>query len=1604
VSSKLFSLLVGLTLTTSTLSGAELRAIVPEKHLDLMFDYCMDCHNADTQKGKVNLEDLPLEVDTLQHAELWQKVLDVLNSGEMPPENKRQPEKVAKADFLEDLAKTMVLARKKLSDSGGQITMRRLNRREYQNTIKSLTGVSLNVESLPADGGAGSFDTVGASQFISSDQFEQYLELGRTAVDEAFARHSAMAKPSTVFRVEPEKTVNVEHLEMIKKMEERLAQVKPWMDSVDKAVKAPENEAIMAQLRKEHPDIDTHAFRIYRMSNRLKGVMELKHFGGDPDSAMNFYQLDYRTKYESLKYFAELPHNERGTYLRYTSGIVRLDIPSPKERSKLVPGKYKVRFKAGIVESTPIERHFIEVGHPRRTSPVPSGFANPPLSVHQVTGTIENPQVIESIVEVSIDGPKEFGIQERMPKDFKARMQKHHADRRKNGHGTPPALWVDWIELEGPIQENQSPKLEITRVEPEKTINPANEKIIKKAEATQDRFKQWKKGVDEAAKSPENQAIIAEIRKKNRLIDHPNRFYIFAEHFKNVPSPKDFGFLDFQKAAAADPSRSKNLALLKHYASLPHRDTGTYLKLTHGTGRVIVAPKKMPVGDYIFRVRLGTVKGTPAARKFIEIGHPQRDIESRDWGLKGKPISVHQVTGTIEAPQIMEIPIEVRSDTTREFAVQEKQPNNANLKVLWDEHNKLKKENGYGHPPAIWIDWVELEGPHDPNRLKTWKQRREVEHHANAKVGGTYNDYFKGGHDKAQSFLKTGKPQKDIVDEDRAHFVIREFENKGPSYRRYLDSNLTKSGSLLGFSYKQEFIALPPEHPSGWSKTQHIVDTLPAGHYKLRFSVGALQSTEKKRHFVSIGAVPAKDQFNLLDTFQVSGTVDNPQVIEVPVQLSKNGPRKFAVRERGDPKAMQARMLSAIKETGLGLTPALWIDWVEWEGPLPSAKPKMFKQRRQAEKYATAKVKRKYESYFKAGYDAALAFQKDGIPRPAVGVKDLDEAKFRIRRYEMEAASQLRYLNDPLTKSGSLLGVFDRNGNLNSEEFIEISMDPLGFKKKSKPLPLGKYRVRVRMGSVEGTSPDRHFAVLGSVSNGGSRNVDGDGFNLLETFQVTGTTSAPQVFETTVELTLNGSRKFSLREKSNLMADTLRGKREIYKGGMAAPPALWIDWVEWEGPLQDKVQDDGLVSILQNNLSGTVDTEEERARSIFQRFCMEAFRQVDPDPMFIDQLVGLYKRRITAGDSFDVAIRTPLSVILASPGFLYLDEPNMKESKRPLNDRELAVRLAYFLWSSPPDARLFALAKRNELSNPATLRAEVDRMIADPRSEEFVAGFVHQWLHMERLDFFQFDTKLHREFDESVRASARKEVYESFALLLRDQERGHIGKLLKSDYVMINGLLGTYYGIDGVSGDHFRKVSLPPDSPRGGLLGTAAVLAMGSDGIESSPVERGAWVLRYLLNDPPPPAPPNVPQLSRLADKPLTARERVLAHQEEPQCASCHRKIDPIGFGLENFTAAGKWRTEDKHGKKTYDIDPSGKFHKGPEFSGYFEMRDLIAQKENDFARGFTEHLIGYGLGRPFGFTDEDLANEITSAAKKEDHSVSAFVHALVQSKAFITK
>jgi hypothetical protein len=236
--------------------------------------------------------------------------------------------------------------------------------------------------------------------------------------------------------------------------------------------------------------------------------------------------------------------------------------------------------------------------------------------------------------------------------------------------------------------------------------------------------------------------------------------------------------------------------------------------------------------------------------------------------------------------------------------------------------------------------------------------------------------------------------------------------------------------------------------------------------------------------------------------------------------------------------------------------------------------------------------------------------------------------------------------------------------------------------------------------------------------------------------------------------------------------------------------------------------------------------------------------------------------------------------------------------------------------------------------------------------------------------------------------------------------------LLKSDFVVVNDLLAGYYELPGVDGHEFRKVKVPGDSLRGGLLGSAAVLAMGSDGQRSSPVERGAWVLRHLLNDAPPPAPPNVPMLSRLAGKILSARELGQAHQEEPQCAQCHEKIDTIGFGLENFDAAGQWRDVEtitigrrKANKiKEFAIEPNGQLPDGKQFEGFFGLRDAVSQHDDDFALGFTEALIAYGLGRPYGFTDQDLSDEMMKVAKERDFEVSQFIHALVQSKQFQTK
>lgn len=597
------------------------------------------------------------------------------------------------------------------------------------------------------------------------------------------------------------------------------------------------------------------------------------------------------------------------------------------------------------------------------------------------------------------------------------------------------------------------------------------------------------------------------------------------------------------------------------------------------------------------------------------------------------------------------------------------------------------------------------------------------------------------------------------------------------------------------------------------------------------------------------------------------------------------------------------------------------------------------------------------------------------------------------------------YLNLPHLDTGAYLTVM-QGEDLNSWLILRV---PYGW-------PPGEYLLRVRVGATPDASPERRFLEFGIHPRSGK---------VISTHEITGTLENPQVIEIPLTLTRehmdpkNGDDKqLFIREKGT--ADHFIRTREIFgkaktQNKIGPTVALWVDWMEIERvPNAEKPPAPGLAALKIPLDDKSPATSAEELRDAIQRFATTVFRGSVPSPAYLDKALGLYNTRRQAGDKHSAALKETLSIVLASPMFLYLAEPSFDEKRRPLTGLELAARLSYFLWSAPPDAELRDLGSRGELSKPAVLAAQTDRLLNDPRSSAFTRAFVTQWLGLERLDFFELSLLAYPRFDYSTKLAAKNEVFETFSHLLR--ENASLRDLLKSDYVVINSVLAQYYGIDHVHGDAFRKVALPKDSVRGGLLGMAAVSLMGGNGDKTSPVERGAWVLRKLLNDPPPPAPANIPAITRLAGKPLTIRERLQSHQEDAQCASCHRKIDPIGFGLENLNAVGEWRTEDSYQvlddkgkpdpklKKTWQIDPAGAFYKGAGFKDYFELRDAIAEKSEAFTKGFSTALLEYGLGRSCGFRDEPLVSEMLKKAKQENFAIREMFQTLVASQEFHTK
>ncbi len=404
------------------------------------------------------------------------------------------------------------------------------------------------------------------------------------------------------------------------------------------------------------------------------------------------------------------------------------------------------------------------------------------------------------------------------------------------------------------------------------------------------------------------------------------------------------------------------------------------------------------------------------------------------------------------------------------------------------------------------------------------------------------------------------------------------------------------------------------------------------------------------------------------------------------------------------------------------------------------------------------------------------------------------------------------------------------------------------------------------------------------------------------------------------------------------------------------------------------------------------------AHKIFSTLARRAYRRpvtdVDLKPLLSFFETGRH------GGTFDSGIESGLRRMLVAPDFLFRVERDPASaapgSNYRLNDFELASRLSFFLWSSIPDDQLLDLADREKLQDPAVVEQQVRRMLADRRSRTLVSNFAGQWLYLRNLSRVQPDPDVFPEFDENLRQAFQRET----ELLLEDilREDRSVVDLLNANFTYLNERLARHYQIADVHGSNFRRVSLT-DSDRFGLLGQGSILTVTSYPTRTSPVLRGKWILENLLGTPPPPPPANVPDLKDHAEdgRALSLREQMEKHRADSTCASCHARMDPLGFALENYDGVGKRRTQDADGA----IDTSGSLPDGTKFQGPGGLRDLLLSRRDQFVETFTEKLLTYALGRGLEYYDQPAVRAITRAAAKDDYRLSSVIVAITRSTPF---
>ena len=403
------------------------------------------------------------------------------------------------------------------------------------------------------------------------------------------------------------------------------------------------------------------------------------------------------------------------------------------------------------------------------------------------------------------------------------------------------------------------------------------------------------------------------------------------------------------------------------------------------------------------------------------------------------------------------------------------------------------------------------------------------------------------------------------------------------------------------------------------------------------------------------------------------------------------------------------------------------------------------------------------------------------------------------------------------------------------------------------------------------------------------------------------------------------------------------------------------------------------------------------ARRNINEFAERAWRR----PLTQDEqnrLFRLMQYAFVQGAEVEEIFETVVAGILAHPNFLFRVEQDPGEDKpdgiRRLSDFELASRLSYFLWSSMPDSQLFQLARDGKLSQPTILKKQVTRMLADQKSAALVENFAGQWLQLRDVEVLQPDPKLFPNFDPPLRTAMKQETEEFFLHIMR--ENRSVLEFLTADYTFANARLARHYGMEGVEGDQFQRVALGPR--RRGVLTQASILLLTSNPTRTSPVKRGKWILDNILAEPPPPPPPDVPELDEDAETLGSLREQMEQHRSNPTCAVCHRKMDALGFGLENFDAIGGWREKD--GK--YSINPAGELPDGAKFSGAADLMQILADsKKDEFLRCLSAKLLTYALGRGLDSWDRCAIREITDQLRQDDNRFHTLVMAIVLSEPF---